>query len=180
MRVALLALMVFVALVLGSIAGPGAFGDPQEKIARKLDELDRIQSSTGSLREQIDVMNARVEDLIGRESLRRQQGSALEAELAEKQVELDKATAELNAQKAELARVRAELDRAVAALEQLLVRIYMSNDPDLTAVVMRSSDWSDLLTRTEYIEHIRDYDDRVVTQVRGLLRGDGCEAGSCQ
>ena len=44
----------------------------------------------------------------------------------------------------------------------------MSNDPDLTAVVMRSSDWSDLLTRTEYLEHIRDYDDRVVTQVRGL------------
>ena len=168
MRVALLALMVFVALVLGSIAGPGAFGDPQEKIDRKLDELDRIQSSTGSLREQIDAMNARVDDLIGRESVLRQQESALEAELAEKQAELDKATAELNAQKAELARVRAELDRAVAALEQLLVRIYMSNDPDLTAVVMRSSDWSDLRTRTEYIEHIRDYDDRVVTQVRGL------------
>ena len=103
MRAALLALMVFVALVLGSIAGPGAFGDPQEKIDHKLDELDRIQSSTGSLREQIDAMNARVDDLIGRESVLRQQESALEAELAEKQAELDKATAELNAQKAELA-----------------------------------------------------------------------------
>jgi peptidoglycan hydrolase CwlO-like protein len=167
-RVALLALTVFVALVLGSIAGPGAFGDPQEKIDRKLDELDRIQSSTGSLREQIDAMNARVDDLIGRESVLRQQESALEAELAEKQAELDKATAELNAQKAELARVRAELDRAVAALEQLLVQIYMSHDPDLTAVVLRSSDWSDLLTRTEYVEHLRSYDEEVVTQVRGL------------
>ena len=77
MRAALLALIVFVALVLGSIAGPGAFGDPQEKIDRKLDELDRIQSSTGSLREQIDAMNARVDDLIGRESVLRQQESAL-------------------------------------------------------------------------------------------------------
>jgi peptidoglycan hydrolase CwlO-like protein len=167
-RVALLASMVFVALVLGSIAGPGAFGDPQEKIEHKLDELDRIQSSTGSLRDQIDGMNARVDDLIGRESVLRQQESALEEELAAKQAELDKATAELNAQKAELARVRAELDRAISALEQLLVQIYMSNDPDLTAVVLRSSDWSDLLTRSEYLEQIRDYDDKVVNQVRGL------------
>ncbi len=168
MRVALLALMVLVALVLGSIAGPGAFGDPQEKIDRKLAELDRIQSSTGSLREQIDAMNARVDDLIGRESVLRQQESALEAELAAKQAELDRATAELNGQKAELARVRARLDQAVAALEQLLVEIYKSNDPDLTAVVMRSADWSDLLTRTEYIERVREHDDQVVSEMRTL------------
>lgn len=164
----MLALIVFVALVLASVIGPGAFGDPQGKIEQKLEELDRIQSSTGSLREQIDSMNARVDELIGRESVLRQEEASLEAELAEKQAELAEATAELNAQKAELARVRAELQRAVAALEQLLVEIYKSNDPDLTAVVMESADWSDLLTRTEYIERMREYDDEVVSQVRGL------------
>jgi peptidoglycan hydrolase CwlO-like protein len=163
-----LALMVLVFLVLASFVGQAASGDPQQKIEQKMSELDRIQSSEGSLREQIDSMNARVDDLIGRESQLRQQEAAVQQELDRKQAELDQATAELNAQKAELARVRAKLKESVAALEQLLVDIYKSNDPDLTAVVMRSSDWSDLLTRTEYVDHIREYDDEVVNRVRGL------------
>jgi peptidoglycan hydrolase CwlO-like protein len=163
-----LALMVLVTLVIGSLLGQGALGDPASKIAQKQDELSRIQSTEGPLRAQIDSMNARVDQLIGQESRLRQAQAAAEAELEQKQAELDKATAELNAQKAELARVRAKLQAATAALEQLLVDIYKSNDPDVTAVVMRSASWSDLLTRTEYIDHIQDYDNEVVARVRGL------------
>src|SRR6266508_2383542 len=139
-RAAVLALMVLVTLVIGSLVGQSALGDPASKIAQKQSELSRIQSDEGPLRSQIDSMNAGV----------------------------DQATAELNAERAELRRVRAKLQAAVGALEQLLVDIYKSNDPDVTAVVMRSADWSDLLTRTEYIEHIQNYDDQVVARVRGL------------
>jgi peptidoglycan hydrolase CwlO-like protein len=163
-----LALMVLVTLVIGSLAGQSAFGDPASKIAQKQSELDRIQSTEGPLRSQIDRMNAEVDQLIGRESVLRQQEAAARAELATKQAELDKATAELNAEKAELARVRAKLKEAVGALEQLLVDIYKSNDPDVTAVVMRSASWGDLLTRAEYLDHIQNYDDEVVGRVRGL------------
>ncbi len=160
--------MVLVTLVIGSLVGQSAAGDPASKIAQKQGELDRIQSTEGPLRAQIDRMNAQVDQLIGQESRLRQQRDAAQRELEQKQAELDRATAELNAQKAELARVRAKLQEAVGALEQLLVDIYKSNDPDLTAVVMRSTDWSDLLTRTEYIDHIQEYDDEVVARVRGL------------
>jgi peptidoglycan hydrolase CwlO-like protein len=163
-----LALMVFVALVIGALLGQTASGDPASKIAQKQDELDRIQSNEGPLRSQIDQMNAEVDRLIGEESRLRQQQAAAEQQLAQKQAELDKATAELNAEKAELARVRAKLQKSVGALEALLVNIYKSNDPDLTAVVMRSASWSDLITRTEYVDHIQNYDDAVVSRVRGL------------
>jgi peptidoglycan hydrolase CwlO-like protein len=163
-----LALMVLVTLVIGSLIGQSAMGDPASKIAQKQDELSRIQSNEGPLRSQIDSMNAQVDQLIGRESQLRQEQAAAEHELAVKQAELDKATAELNAEKAELARVRAKLQAAVGALEQLLVDMYKSNDPDVTAVVMRSANWSDLLTRTEYLDHIQNYDDEVVARVRGL------------
>ena len=61
-----------------------------------------------------------------------------------------------------------QLKAATEALEQLLVQIYKSGDPDVTAVVMRSADWSDLLTRTEYYDHIQNYDKEVVGRVRGL------------
>ena len=160
--------MVLVTLVIGSLVGQSAIGDPASKIAQKQDELDRIQSTEGPLRAQIDQMNAEVDRLIGEESQLRQAQAAAQHELSVKQAELDQATAELNAEKAELARVRGRLREAVGALEQLLVDIYKSNEPDLTAVVMRSANWSDLLTRTEYINHIHEYDDQVVASVRGL------------
>jgi peptidoglycan hydrolase CwlO-like protein len=163
-----LALMVLVTLVIGSVVGQSAIGDPASKIAQKQSELSRIQSNEGPLRSQIDSMNARVDQLIGEESRLRQQQAAAEQELQQKQAELDKATAELNAEKAELARVRAKLQAATAALEQLLVDIYKSTDPDVTAVVMQSASWSDLITRTEYLDHLQNYDDEVVARVRGL------------
>jgi peptidoglycan hydrolase CwlO-like protein len=163
-----LALMVLVTLVLGALIGQTASGDPASKIEQKQSELNRIQSTSGPLRSQIDAMNARVDQLIGEESRLRQQQAAAEHQLEVKQAELEQATAELNAEKAELARVRAKLQAAVGALEQLLVDMYKSNDPDVTSVVMRSASWSDLLTRTEYLNHIQSYDDAVVARVRGL------------
>jgi peptidoglycan hydrolase CwlO-like protein len=163
-----LSLMVFALLVGASLVGQSALGDPASKIAQKQSELSRIQSSSGSLQSQIDAMNQRVDQLIGEESRLRQAQAAAQAQLDQKQAELDKATAELNAEKAELRRIRAKLQAATAALEQLLVDIYKSNDPDVTAVIMRSANWSDLLTRTEYIQHIQNYDNEVVSRVRGL------------
>ena len=164
----MLPFVLLLALVIGGGVGQSAIGDPASKISQKQNELDRIQSIEGPLRSQIDQMNAEVDRLIGEESRLRQERAAAQHELEVKQAELDRATAELNAQKAELARVRAKLQAAVAALEQLLVNMYKSNDPDLTAVVMQSASWSDLLTRTEYLNHIHEYDDRVVGRVRGL------------
>jgi peptidoglycan hydrolase CwlO-like protein len=163
-----LALMVLVALVIGSLVGQSASGDPAQKIAQKQDELERIQSTEGPLRAQIDQMNAEVDRLIGEESRLRLEQAAAERELEQKQAALERATAELNEQKAELARVRAKLQDAVEALEQLLVDIYKSNEPDVTAVVMHSASWSDLVTRTEYLDHIQEYDEEVVARVRGL------------
>ena len=168
-RVAVLSLIAFIALVVAGVTvGQSAFGDPASKIAQKQDELSRIQSSSGSLQSQIDAMNQRVDQLIGEESHLRQAQAAAQAQLDQKQAELDKATAQLNAERAELRRIRAKLQKAVGALEQLLVQMYKSNDPDVTAVIMQSANWSDLLTRTEYIDHIQSYDNEVVSRVRGL------------
>ena len=164
----MLALTVLVTLVVGSVIGQTASGDPASKIEQKQSELDRIQSAEGPLRGQIDQMNAEVDRLIGEESRLRQAQAAAEHELEVKQAELEQATAELDAEKAELARVRAKLQKAVGALELLLINMYKSNDPDLTAVVMQSASWSDLLTRAEYVDHIQKYDNEVVSKVRGL------------
>lgn len=169
-RNAVLALMVLIALSLGAVVGdpaPAQESAPDE-VEQKLSELDRVQESQGSLRAQIDAMNAEVDQLIGEESQLRQEEAAVEEDLAAKQAELDQATAELNAQKARLAELKARLQEATAALEGLLIRIYKSGEPDLTSVVMGSGDWSDLVARTQYIQHIQDQDEAIVASVRGL------------
>jgi cell wall-associated NlpC family hydrolase len=168
-RAAVVGLMVLISLVLASLVSQGAAGQGSaDKIEQKLGELDRIEETKGPLESQIDAMNAEVDQLIGRESALRQQEAAVEADLAAKQAELDKATAELNDQKRHLAAVRARLQAAYSALEELLVDIYKSNDPDVAAVLLESSDWSDLLTRKEYLDRIQSYDEEVVARVRGL------------
>ena len=160
--------MVLVTLVIGALLGQSAIGDPASKMAQKQNELSRIQSNEGPLRAQIDAMNSRVDQLIGEESHLRQAQAAAQQQLNQKQAELNQATAQLNAEKAELRRVRAKLQSAVGGLEQMLVQMYESNSPDLTSVVMQSASWSDLITRTEYMNHIQSYDDAVVARVRGL------------
>ena len=161
--------MLLISLVLASLVGQNASGQsPADKIEQKLGELDRIQESKGPLESQIDAMNAEVDQLIGRESVLRQKEAAVQADLAAKQAELDEATAELNEQKQHLAAVRAHLQAAYSALEELLVDMYKSNDPDVVAVLLESSDWSDLLTRKEYLDKIQSYDEEVVARVRGL------------
>src|ERR687897_325081 len=82
-RAAVLALMLLVCLVLGSVVGQSAAGrSPTEQIEQKMDELDRIESSKGPLESQIDEMNAEVDQLIGRESVLRQQEAEVRADLA--------------------------------------------------------------------------------------------------
>ena len=164
----MLPFLLLLVLVTGALVGQSALGDPASKIAQKQSELNRINSAEGPLQSQIDQMNAEVDRLIGEESRLRQAQAAAQHELDQKQAELDHATAQLNAEKAELARVRAKLQQAVGALEQLLINMYKSNDPDLTAVVMQSASWSDLITRSEYVDHIQKYDNAVVSRVRGL------------
>ncbi|HEY1236906.1 MAG TPA: hypothetical protein VGE91_01120 [Solirubrobacterales bacterium] len=167
-RLAVLPFLLLLVLVSAALIGQSALGDPASKIDQKQDELNRIQSAEGPLSDQIDRMNAEVDRLIGEESRLRQAQAAAQHELDQKQAELDRATDQLNAEKAELARVRAKLQDAVGALEQLLITMYKSNDPDLTSVVMQSANWSELLTRTEYVNHIQQFDNAVVARVRGL------------
>ena len=164
----MLPFLLLLVLVTGALVGQSALGDPASKIEQKQSELNRINSAEGPLQSQIDQMNAEVDRLIGEESRLRQAQAAAQHELDQKQAELDQATAQLNAEKAELARIRAKLQKAVGALEQLLINMYKSNDPDLTAVVMQSASWSDLITRSEYVDHIQRYDNAVVSRVRGL------------
>jgi cell wall-associated NlpC family hydrolase len=162
---ALLALCAAAALALTTRA-PAQ--DATADLGAKLDELESNIDRQSAIQGSLDEQNARINDLIAEESELRRQADAVQAELDSKQAELDEATAALEAEKQHLAEVRARLERAIASLEQLLIDIYKSEDPDMLGVVMQANSWEDLVTDSEYLERVQNYDEAVVERVTSL------------
>ncbi len=134
----------------------------------KFEELESNIDQQGSLQSQIDAQNAQINDLIAEESDLRRKETAVQAELDELQGKLDQANKELNAERAHLAQIRARLQRAIESLEQLLVEIYKTSEPDTLSVILEAASWEDLLAEAEYLERIHNYDEAVVERVSGL------------
>jgi peptidoglycan hydrolase CwlO-like protein len=162
---ALLALVSVIALAL-STGAPAQTAT--EDLGATMDELESNVDQQGDLQSRLDSQNQLVNDLIARESELRRKADAVQAKLDARQAELDEATTQLNDEKAHLAEVRARLARAIDQLEALLVDIYKSNDPDTLSVIMEADSWQDLVTESEYIERMQDYDEAIVERVSGL------------
>jgi peptidoglycan hydrolase CwlO-like protein len=145
---------------------------PAETLEEKLHEtqgkLSDVRESQSAVAATIAAQNRAIDSMIGEVSALRQRQAAVEAELSAKQGELDLATARLEADKRHLARVRARLQRALDVLRDRLVAIYESGSPDMISVVLDSASWSEVTTRTDYLNQIQEYDDSVATRVKAL------------
>jgi peptidoglycan hydrolase CwlO-like protein len=163
---AALALCLLTALIAWTSRAPAQ--SATEELEGKFEELESNVDQQGSLQSQIDAQNAQINDLIAAESELRRKETAVQAELDGLQAKLDEANAELNAERAHLVEVRARLQRAIEQLEQLLVAIYKTSEPDTLSVILESASWEDLLAEAEYLQRIQNYDEAVVERVSGL------------
>jgi peptidoglycan hydrolase CwlO-like protein len=92
----------------------------------------------------------------------------VQAELDRRQAQLDQANRELNSEREHLEEVRVRLDAAIDALKQLLIDMYKTNGPDTLSVILDSASFEDILSQSEYLERIQDYDEAVVGRVTEL------------
>jgi len=142
--------------------------DLEKKLQTTQGKLSHVRENQSALAATIAEQNRAIDSMIGEVSALRQRQATVSSELAAKQEELDKATAELKADQRHLARVRARLQRALAVLQDRLVAIYESGSPDMLNVVLDSASWSEVSTRTDYLNRIQEYDDSVATRVKVL------------
>jgi peptidoglycan hydrolase CwlO-like protein len=163
-----LALAVSAACAGFALAARAPAQSATDELQRTLDAYERVKQERGDVEASIEAQNAQINELIGREREIRRQLDPVRAELAQKQAELQEATAALEAEKQHLVETRARLERAVEALEALLVAIYKSGEPDTTSIILESASWSDLVARSEYLGAVKDADDDVVNRVREL------------
>lgn len=166
--------LVFAALLLAASCALAvawadtAPADPQEKLEQTRDKLEGVRAESSDLTATIAEQNRAIDTKLGEVSDLRQEQEAVEAELAEKQAELDRATAALEAEEEHLQRVRAKLQRAIALLSDRLVAIYESGSPDLVNAILESGDWAEMEAQTEYVRQIQEYDNAVVGRVKDL------------
>jgi len=141
---------------------------PQEELEATQSKLDDVRADSSALADTIAAQNAAIDSMIGEVSALRQKQAAIQAELADKQAELDAAAKALEKERDHLEEVREELSRALGVLRERLVAIYETGSPDAINAILESEDWSEMAAQTEYLNRIQSYDDSVVDRVKSL------------
>jgi septal ring factor EnvC (AmiA/AmiB activator) len=158
---------LFVCLLL--LAGdPAGALTPQQRYDRAQDQLADIAGSVDELRSQVAADNRRVDELLGELAGLRSTADSLTAKLEQRQAELDRMEAELEAERENLREVRRRMERALDVLRRQLVSLYMAGTPDVSEMVLGSSDFSEIVSNTEYAESIQERDEAVIRRVRAL------------
>jgi murein DD-endopeptidase MepM/ murein hydrolase activator NlpD len=145
-----------------ALAVGGASGqDLQQKLNAKQAKLSHAKAHAGVLTTRISHESAQIDRLTTQVADLRNKEAAVAAQLAQKQAELETAQARLEY-------LRKRLREAIRILEQRLVAIYESNEPDLITVLLQANGFQDLLARSQYERTLQDQDNDIIARVRGL------------
>src|SRR4051812_7876741 len=145
------------AVAVGSASGKSL----QERLGAAQDKLSHVKAHAGVLTTRISHESAQLDRLTAEVADLRNKQAAVAAELAQKQAELEQAQARLD-------HLKTRFREAIQILEQRLVAIYESNEPDLITVLLQSHGFDELVARTQYMETLQHQDNDIVARVRGL------------
>jgi murein DD-endopeptidase MepM/ murein hydrolase activator NlpD len=158
----MLALAGAMAVCACAMLGGSASGqDLQQKLNSKQGKLSHVRAHAGVLTGRISHESAQLQTLTSQVAALRNREAVVAAELAQRQTELEQAQARLDS-------LKQRLGEAVQILEQRLVAIYESSEPDLITVLLQSHGFDDLLARTQYLETLQHKDNDIVSRVREL------------
>jgi murein DD-endopeptidase MepM/ murein hydrolase activator NlpD len=132
-----------------------------ERLSETEQKLGEVEQREGVLTTEISEASEKISRLEGEVAELRNKEAVLAAELARKQAELEAAQARLE-------ELRERLALAIELLEERLVAIYKSGEPDLVTVLLESDGFDDLLERTEYMQRLEEQDVEIVSRVREL------------
>jgi murein DD-endopeptidase MepM/ murein hydrolase activator NlpD len=159
LMLALLGALVTCAWALGSGSASGK--SLQERLNETQGKLSHVRAHAGVLTTRISHESRQLERLTSQVAALRNREAVVATKLARKQ-------SELNAAQARLDYLKQRLREAIQILEQRLVAIYESSEPDLLTVLLQSNGFDDLLARAQYVQTLQNQDNDIVARVRGL------------
>jgi murein DD-endopeptidase MepM/ murein hydrolase activator NlpD len=157
-----LALIGAVAICACAMLGGSASGQSlQQKLDTTQKRLSHAQAHAGVLTGRISHESAQLQTLTSQVAALRNREAAVAAQLQQRQAELDSAQARLES-------LKQRLHEAIGLLEQRLVAIYETNEPDLITVLLQAHGFNDLLARSQYLQTLQHQDNDIVSRVREL------------
>ena len=152
--------------------------DGQESSAQT--QLEAVRAQQERIRDELADENAAVDAALARAGELRTRELEVNAELSEKEAELESARELLAEQRAALARTKQHLRAATDDLERLLVFIYKNGEIDEVQVLLDADGMDDLATRADYLGRINDYETHVVERVKRLRKETAEKVGSTE
>jgi murein DD-endopeptidase MepM/ murein hydrolase activator NlpD len=135
--------------------------DLQSQLDQKQAQLDQAKQQEGVLSTTIQRYSGQIETLAGQVATLRNREAMVQQELDQKQAELER-------DKHQLQVLRVRLHRSIKTLNQRLVAIYKSAQPDALSVILNAHGFDDLLTRYTYLRRVEEQDTSIVVRVRDL------------
>jgi len=140
----------------------------QNKIDSSRAQLGQKQAQLQHAKDRAGVLSTTIQRYGDRVDQLRGEVATLQNRIAIVATQLQRKEAELKEAKARLVELRAHLKRSLRVLQQRLVDIYESNNPDAMTVILSAHGFNDLLSRYDYLQRIQSQDTSIAVRVKRL------------
>lgn len=138
------------------------FAYPDRLMADTQDDLDAVNKQLDELRDKQSELNASYGELNEKLSASGEKLSAIEDSINEKQAEIDTANADI-------ASMQIDIKNQYAAMKLRIQFMYENNNSTILSTLLSADSLSDLLSKSEYIQQISNYDHRKMQELNDLL-----------
>jgi septal ring factor EnvC (AmiA/AmiB activator) len=154
-----------VALVAVGAAGAGFAGAKDPSLS---DKIDAARSDAGSLSDKLDSQSAQIASLTASAHQAGARAMELNAQVQDAEARSEQLSKQLDAAERQLDALRGRYGTSVKVLDRRLVAIYESDAPDYVTVILNSTGFDDLSTRSDYLQALHDADIRIAHRVATL------------
>jgi peptidoglycan hydrolase CwlO-like protein len=132
------------------------------------DKIDSARSDAGQLSNKVDAQTAQIASLTSQAHQAGAHAMELNAQVQTAEARSHELATQLDQAERHLEQLRGQFGVAVKELDQRLVAIYESDAPDYVTVLLNSTGFDDLSTRSDYLQALHDADMRIANKVASL------------
>ena len=150
------------ALIMAATSAVPFFAYPDQLMADTQDDLDAVNKQLEELRNKQSELNASYGELNEKLSASGEKLSSIEDAVNAKQTEIDRSNEDI-------ANMQTEIDQQYAAMKLRIQFMYENNNATILSTLLSAESLSDLLSKSEYIQQISNYDHQKMQELNDLL-----------
>ena len=150
------------ALIMAATSAVPFFAYPDQLMADTQDDLDAVNKQLEELRNKQSELNASYGELNEKLSASGEKIASIEDAINAKQTEIERSNEDI-------ASMQEEINRQYAAMKLRIQFMYENNNATILSTLLSAESLSDLLSKSEYIQQISNYDHQKMQELSDLL-----------